>query len=133
MSNAAETPAGTARCLRCGRRLKSARSVAASYGPGCRARIRREAREHALDGLNDRQRDKALEVVSDGGVVRSGHKGVWLVASGDGSQVYRATVNGNCSCAWGVRRTSAMTKPCAHVGAVRLVQVPCRRSLAKAA
>ena len=121
----------TIRCLRCGRKIRAAKSVAASFGPGCRAAIRREAREHALDGLNGRQRDEAVEIVADGGVVPSAHKGVWLVASGDGTQVYRTTPTGQCNCKWGLKTLAA--HPCKHVGAVRLVQVTSRRSIAKAA
>ena len=131
MSNATGTPAAEVRCQRCHRILRSAASIIARYGKSCLTAIRREAREHALDGLNERQRDQALEIVTDGGVVPSAHKGVWLVTSGDGSQVYRTTPNGQCNCNWGLR--TRPVKPCKHVGAVRLVQVTSRRSLAKAA
>jgi hypothetical protein len=120
-----------ARCLRCGRKLSAAKSVAASFGPGCLAAIRREAREHALDGLTAKQAAEATEIVADGGVVPSAHKGVWLAASGDGSQVYRATPGGQCNCKWGMRTLPG--KPCKHVGAVRLVQLTTRRQPAKAA
>ncbi|HMG63714.1 MAG TPA: DUF6011 domain-containing protein [Streptosporangiaceae bacterium] len=134
MSNAILTPAAEARCLRCRRVLKSARSVADGYGKGCAAKIRQAAREAALDGLNDRQRDKALEIVTDGGAVPSSREGVWHVTSGDGSQAYLTTGDGHCNCKWGLRRDSADTKVCAHVGAVRLVALrPSRHSMTKAA
>jgi hypothetical protein len=124
----------TARCLRCGRKLTAVKSVADRYGKGCAAKIRRAARESALEGLNDAQRDKALEIVSDGGAVPSNREGVWHVTSGDGSQAYLTTGDGHCNCRWGLRRTSVDIKVCAHVGAVRLVALrPSRHSLAKAA
>lgn len=131
MSNATGTPAEQPRCLRCGRKIRATASLKAQYGGGCRAAIRREAREHALDGLNGRQRDEAIEIVADGGVIPSAHKGVWLVTSGDGSQVYRTTPAGQCNCKWGLKNLAG--RPCKHVGAVRLVQVTSRRSMAKAA
>lgn len=122
-------------CLRCDRPLRSAAGRTARYGSGCLARIRREAREHALDGLTDKQREEALEIAADGGAVQV-REGVWQVTSGDGSQVYLSTPDGHCNCRWGQRRTSALTKVCKHVGAVRLVAITprrSRRSLAKAA
>jgi Family of unknown function (DUF6011) len=128
------TASHEARCLRCGRKIRSAGSVAAGYGPGCRARIRREAREHALDGLNDTQREKALDLVADKAVIRSARPGVWLVPSGD--RTYKIHESGICTCPWGVRRSSATVKPCAHIGAVRLMAIPARRvrrSMTKAA
>ena len=121
------------RCLRCGRKLRSARSIAASYGPGCAAKIRQAAREHALDGLNAKQAADATEIAADGGAVETNRKGVWQVTSGDGSQVYLTTADGHCNCKWGLRRASADIKVCKHVGAVRLVMIPTRSSLAKAA
>lgn len=130
--NLVEVAAET-RCLRCHRVLRSAKSVAAKYGKGCEAKIRQEARERALEGLSDKQRAEAIEIVADGGAVATNREGVWQVTSGDGSQVYMTTADGHCNCRWGLRRTLAGTKACKHVGAVRLVLVPARRSLAKAA
>lgn len=123
----------TAKCDRCGRtrRFRSAESAAkaAPHGRVCAAAIRREAREHALDELNAGQREKALEIVADGGVQRISDR-VFLVISGLGGDVYRTCAAGNCNCAWGLRRKSALTKPCAHVGAVRLFGVTSRRAAA---
>jgi hypothetical protein len=134
MSNAIQTAASEAHCLRCGRKLTSTKSIADKFGKGCAAKIRQAARETALEGLNDKQRDKALEIVSDGGAVPSNREGVWHVTSGDGSQAYLTTGDGHCNCKWGLRRVSADTKVCAHVGAVRLVALrPSRRSMTKAA
>lgn len=118
-----------ARCLRCGRKITA--SAAKGYGPTCARKIREAAKAEALAGLNGKQAAEAVEIVADGGVVPSAHEGVWLVTSGDGSQVYRATPGGQCNCKWGMRTLPG--KPCKHVGAVRLVQVTPRRSLAKAA
>lgn len=118
-----------ARCLRCGRKLTA--SAAKGYGRTCLRKIREAAKAEALTGLTDKQAAEATEIVADGGVVPSAHQGVWLVTSGDGSAVYRATPDGHCNCKWGLR--TLVPHPCKHVGAVRLVQVPARSSLAKAA
>jgi hypothetical protein len=128
----ATTQEQEARCLRCRRVLTSARSIADGIGKGCAAKIRQAAREYALDGLTDKQAGEAREIAADGGVVEA-REGVFRVVSGDGSQSYITTPDGHCTCAWGLRRTMADTKVCKHVGAVRLVQVTPRRSLAKAA
>lgn len=125
-------PAVEARCLRCRRVLKSAKSIADGVGRGCAAKIRQAAREHALEGLTEKQAAEAVEIVADGGVIEA-REGVFRVVSGDGTQSYITTPDGHCNCRWGLRRTLADTKVCKHVGAVRLVLVPSRRSLAKAA
>ena len=121
MSNTAEH---TAKCQACGRvrRFRSAEAAESAKPAGrvCRAKMAREAREHALDGLNDKQCEKALEIVAEGGVQRTGNPRVFLVISALGGEVYKTHVNGNCTCKWGLNRKSALVKPCAHTGAVRL-------------
>lgn len=132
--NTPAAPVTETRCHRCRRPIRAAKSVADGYGPGCAAKIRRAAREDALAGLTEKQRAKALEIVADGGVVEA-REGVFRVVSGDGSQAYLTLADGHCNCRWGLRRTLADTKVCAHVGAVRLVLAgrPSRHSLTKAA
>src|SRR5258707_1361523 len=55
------------RCLRCRRKLRAAASIAASYGPVCRARIRAAALAAALAEFTAAQVDKARELLADGG------------------------------------------------------------------
>ena len=117
MSNAAETPA--ARCRKCRRPLRSAGSIAAQIGPRC------AAIEAATKGLKPEQADKALEVIADGGISRV-RKGAYRVVSSAGDGSYLAHVNGNCTCAYGLRRTSAMAKTCYHVAAAKLTAKPRR-------
>jgi hypothetical protein len=126
MSAAITATKQASHCLRCGRKL----TVSTGYGPTCLRKIREAARAKALDGLTAKQAAEATEIVADGGVVPSAREGVWLVTSGDGSEVYRVTPEGQCNCKWGLKTWTP--HPCKHVGAVRLVQVP-RRTLAKAA
>jgi Family of unknown function (DUF6011) len=126
MSNAETTPE-TVKCRRCKRALTSASSIAARVGPRC------AAIEAATEGLNAGQAEKAIELVADGGVAKV-RDGVYRVCSGDGESAYLTALTGQCSCAWGLKRTSAAKKACAHVAAAILKARPvARRSLAKAA
>lgn len=118
-----DTTAEPVKCRRCKRPLTA--SASAGIGPRC------AAIEAATQGLKPEQAEKALELVADGGVVKV-RKSVYAVASGDGERTYLACVNGNCTCAWGLKRTSAMKKTCAHVAAAILKARP-RRALALAA
>jgi hypothetical protein len=117
--------AETVKCRHCKRPLRAAGSVAAGIGPRC------AAIEAATKGLNAKQAEKAIELVADGGVVKI-RKGVYAMPSSDGEGRYLTSVKGICNCPWGVKRTSAEKKPCAHVGAAILQARP-RRHLAKAA
>jgi Family of unknown function (DUF6011) len=123
---AATAPAEQVACRRCHRALKSLASVAAGIGPRC------AAIESATEGLKPEQADKVMEVISDGGITRTAHKGVFRVVASKGDGFYLTAVTGQCSCAYGVRRSSGAAKTCFHVGAARLVAKP-RKSLAKAA
>ena len=109
--------AKTATCRRCRATLTAPASVAARMGSRC------AAIEAATAGLNAAQQAKALELVADHGVtpVRGS---VYQVTSTDGTAVYLTAVTGQCTCAWGTRRTSAMAKTCYHVAAVKLTARP---------
>lgn len=113
--------AGTVKCRRCRRPLQTPASRAMGIGPRC------AAIETATAGLNTEQTGKVLEAIADGAVVRTSRPGIAQVVSDDGSAVYIASVNGNCTCDWGVRRTSANVKTCWHPAAVRLDMTPRRR------
>jgi hypothetical protein len=108
----------TAKCRRCHRILRTAPSVALGIGPRC------AAIEAAFAGLDSRQQDKALEAIADGAVVRTSRPGIAHVVSDDGSEVYTVSANGNCNCAYGVRRASATVKTCWHPAAVLLDMAP---------
>jgi hypothetical protein len=105
-----------ARCLRCGRTLRSAKSVKASYGAWCRAKIRAAAIAGAVRDFKDAQVDKARELIADGGIVRTGHRGVFRTVSSKGDATY-LTHSAACNCPAGLRSRSA----CYHVAAVRIL------------
>jgi hypothetical protein len=114
MPSTTANTAHTAKCSRCHRSLRSPSSVAAGIGPRC------AAIEAAFDGLDSRQQDKARDAIDDGAVAATSHEGVAHVVSEDGTEVHLASVNGNCSCAHGVRTATATAKTCWHPGAARL-------------
>lgn len=124
MGNAviASTEAERVECRKCRRPLRSAASRAAGIGPRC------AAVEAATQGLNGKQRDKALELIADGGIAPTSRKGVYRVTSTDGSATYVTSVTGHCTCAYGCRRSSALAKTCYHVAAVKLIAKPVRRA-----
>jgi hypothetical protein len=108
-------------CRRCHRELRSASSRILGVGPRC------AAIEAATEGLTPRQVDKVKQAIIDKAVAPTSRKGVYRVANEDGSVIRIAHVNGNCTCAYGLRRTSALAKTCYHVAAVRLTARPAIR------
>jgi hypothetical protein len=117
MSNAT-APAEQVTCRRCHRALTSAASKLAGIGPRC------AAVEAATAGLSARQVEKLMQVITDKGIAKTGRKGVYRVVSENGGGVHIAHVNGNCTCEWGLRRTSAMSKTCYAVAGARLAARP---------
>lgn len=115
MDNATGTPAGQHRCMRCGRRLQAAASIAAGYGSGCRARIRTAARTADLAAWTQRQLEDARELIEDGGVVPTSRPDVFRTVSSDGLEIH-LTHPGACNCPAGLRSVR-----CYHRAAVALV------------
>jgi hypothetical protein len=112
------------RCERCHRPLTSPASRARGKGDRC------AAIEAAFDGLSDKQRDKARQLIIDGGVTRTSRKGIALVPSDETGGHYITSVTGHCTCAYGVRRKTAMAKTCYHVAVVVLEFTPRVRATA---
>lgn len=123
----------TAKCLHCGRvrrfRTAEAASAAKPYGRICSARVRLAAMAEAVRGFTAEQVTKIREALADGAAVLTSRPGVYRVVSSakpkkDGTceapSVYMATVDGHCTCAWGIRRTSANQRACYHVGMARV-------------
>lgn len=93
----------TAKCLRCGRTLRAASSVRASYGRWCRAKIRAAALAEAVRGFATTQVEKARELIADGGLVPAGRAGIFRSVSSDGQRTYLTASTGQCNCAAGLR------------------------------
>jgi hypothetical protein len=112
---AAET---TARCLDCRRPIRSAESLATGRGAGCRAKIRRAARQADLSAWTASQVEEAEQAIADGAVVPSTREGVFHVISSDGSEVHRTSEHG-CNCTNGLK--TRPPRPCWHRCAVEIV------------
>ncbi len=105
----------TAKCLRCGHKIRSARSVAAKYGPVCRAKIRLAAITEAVRGFAQRQVDAARELISDGAIVATGRPGVFRAMSSKGTDQY-IVHSAVCNCPAGLHG-----RLCYHVAAARIL------------
>lgn len=93
----------TAKCTRCGRRLTSAKSVAAGYGPTCRAKVAK-ATSTITDtaAYKPAQVDKAAELIELGGIVPIRGRRVFRAVSSDGTRIY-LTAPQACNCAAGIK------------------------------
>lgn len=113
-----ETTSETSRCLGCRRPIRSAESLAAGYGAGCRAKIRKATKQADLSAWTESQIEEAQLAIEDGAVVPSSREGVFHVVSSDGSEVYRTHRNG-CNCTSGLK--TRQPRPCWHRCAVAIV------------
>jgi hypothetical protein len=113
------TEARPAKCLRCGHAIRSAKSVAAKYGPVCRAKIRLAAITEAVKGFAQAQVDKARELIADGGLIPTSRPGVFRAVSSKGDDTYLTSAKGNCNCPHGLRVTTA--RFCYHVAGARIL------------
>lgn len=97
---ASTTQQTTCKCLRCGRRLTSAKSIATGYGPTCGAKIRKAAA--GLDGIKPRQIDRAQELIEQGGIAPVRGRRIFRAVSNDGTRTY-LTAPQACTCAAGLK------------------------------
>lgn len=99
---------GHANCLRCGRALRSAKSVATGYGPTCTRKVKAAAKAQVVAQYKPHQIAKAEELIEQGGLVPlRGH--IYLAVSSDGSQTYK-THRAACTCKAGLKGLH----PCKH-------------------
>lgn len=98
-------------CMRCGRKLTSAKSVALGLGPSCATKFTEQQirnlqllrRESTEDQLAD-----AAVMVTLGRVVLSANGRIGAAMNNEG-RVYRFDiVSGNCNCAFGIHRHRAV-------------------------
>ena len=111
------TDTHTAKCLRCGHRIWSARSRAAKYGPVCKAKIRLAMLNEAVRGFASAQVEKARELISDGGLIPTGRPGVFRAVSSKGDGTY-LTHPATCSCPAAKRGKAT---PCYHSLGARIL------------
>ena len=110
------------RCLRCGRKLRSAAGIAQGFGDRCRARVIAAAKVTPLVGWSKTQTDKAAELIGDKGIVPTGHAGVWRTVSSKGDAYY-LTAPEACNC-----RAGLNGRRCYHSAAATLMAASLRRA-----
>jgi Family of unknown function (DUF6011) len=102
-------------CLRCGRKLAAASSVAAGYGRCCARKIRAAIASAEPTDFTAAQHEKAAELITSGGVVPARFPGVFGTVASAGDAYY-LTHSAACNCPAGLHGLL-----CYHVAAVRLI------------
>jgi hypothetical protein len=119
------------RCLapRCGRILTSTKSVARKYGPRCWTRVLAAAKVVDVSHFKDPAPvlAKAIELIEQGGIVRTRHDGQYLANSFDGLNTYLVETVGerSCTCKAGTRLGR-----CNHLVAVNILNASAVRRTA---
>lgn len=88
-------------CLRCGRTLRSADSIARRYGRTCKAKVIAAAKAKAAAGFKPATVAKAQELIEDGGIVAIRAR-VFRVVASDGIGHY-LTAPEACTCKAGLK------------------------------
>ena len=114
MSTETAAPATTTSCTRCGRKLTSAKSIAAGRGKGCAAKIAAATKTVDLDDFKPAQIESAKELIEDAAIVQI-KRNVFRAVSTDGTETYLSHPT-NCTCAGGVRG-----RRCYHMAAARML------------
>ena len=96
------TTAKQANCLRCGRVLRNAQSIALGYGPTCSAHIRKATKTAAVAAHKPASIAKATELIEQGGILPLRGRRVFTVISSDGSSTCKTAPQG-CTCPADVR------------------------------
>ncbi len=115
-----------ASCLRCGRPLRSARSIARGRGRWCQAKVRAAAETTDLSEFTAEQIDKARELIELGAVVATSRDGIYAAVSSDGTTYYVVdAVRQTCTCRAGERGLR-----CYHLAAALVLQAaaPARKA-----
>lgn len=89
-------------CLRCGRRLTSAKSIALGYGPTCSAHIRKATKNEAVTAHKPAAVAKAVELIELGAITPLRGRRIFTVISSDGTATYK-THPAACTCPAGIK------------------------------
>jgi hypothetical protein len=114
--NPESQPATRSHCARCGRRLKSARSIARGYGTTCAARISAATRVIDVTAWQPTQVDSARELIEDAAIVAvNTRRSIFRSVASRGDAQYLTTPAG-CNCPAGLRG-----RQCYHRAAVSIL------------
>ncbi|MFF3441898.1 hypothetical protein [Streptosporangium sp. NPDC002721] len=111
-------------CLRCGRVLRSAKSIADKRGRRCKSIVLAAARHTELTDYTPAQIEHANEVIEQGGIVPTSRPHLWTAVSSDGTTTYLVALQG-CTCPAGLRQ-----RRCYHRAAAAILDTarPARRA-----
>lgn len=101
MTTSQSTDTATTTCIRCGRTLRSEKSVADGMGRTCKARVRAAAEVVDLTQFRDARaaKNRAVELIEQAGVIPASRAGLFLAVSSDGTNTYLVdTDEGSCTC-----------------------------------
>jgi hypothetical protein len=110
--NAAAATHQHTNCLRCGRKLTSAKSQSAGYGAKCAAKVRHSAVD--LTDYKPHQIASARELITDGAIIPL-RSTIFITVSTDGTETYRTAPTG-CNCPAGLNGSR-----CYHQLAARML------------
>lgn len=99
-------------CLRCGRILRSTKSIAAGYGPTCAAKVRNAQAD--LTDYKPAQINSARELIEDGAIIPLRNH-VFTTVSSDGTETYLSHTH-TCNCPAGLAG-----RRCYHTAAARML------------
>jgi hypothetical protein len=99
--NAAATTHQHTNCLRCGRRISSAKSCATGYGPTCTRKVKAATIAQAAS-FKPAQVAKAQELIEAGGIIPLRARRIFTVISSDGTHAYK-TAPQACTCPAGLK------------------------------
>lgn len=106
----------TTNCNRCGRTLRSAKSIAAGYGPTCAAKIQKAAKVVDLAAYKAQQIAKAAELIELRAIVRTSTN-TYAAVSSDGTATYETDAyRQTCTCKAGERGIR-----CYHLAAAQIL------------
>lgn len=109
-------PSQPASCTRCGRRLTSAKSIAAGYGSRCAAKVSAASKVVDTSPWKPAQVDSARELIEDAAiVVVSARRSIFRSVATKGDAEYLTTPAG-CNCMAGLRGNQ-----CYHRAAVAIL------------
>ncbi|WP_372352641.1 DUF6011 domain-containing protein [Streptomyces sp. KL116D] len=112
--NAAATTTQHATCLGCGRKLTSAKSIAAGRGRVCAAKVRAAEQTVDTSDYKAHQIASARELIADAAIIPL-RSTVFLAVSTDGTETYRSAPTA-CTCPAGIKGSR-----CYHQLAARLL------------
>jgi hypothetical protein len=91
----------TTHCLRCGRPLRAARSIANGYGRTCKAKVA-AAKAEIVAQYKAHLVAKAEELIEQGGIVAIRARRIFQVVASDGTTTYK-THRAACTCKAGLK------------------------------